>query len=675
MKTINRYSAIASLLLIVVAMVAACSTKDLEIPSDVEESASGQMLFTATVAAKNPVTKTVNASGETAWAENEKISVYYEKNDNTYGTATANVDAVNGGIASISAELSNAKNGSTVKFVYPAGLMDETNGNLDATKLANQHGTITDISDNFDAATGSGTLKTNTEGTTCGTEGTITMTNQVLIGKFTPQLGGSAIDGITSLTISDGTHSYAVTPSSGTFDDKGIFVAMLPVDDKEMTITAATASKNYYYNKSGISLSASTLYNSLSVNMMVYHDLASAPFTDDADAYIYQSNPGTATSNTITIADGRKVVLAGVNMLASGNVINCLGNAGIVLSGTNTVKSTESADVNKAIIKAGTYEPRTTLKISGDGKLTVETTYNGSHMGALIGSDKNGDCGNITITGGSITANARKYNNGAAYGAIIGAGSSDSGTSRCGDITISGGTVTVDTHKGGGAGIGSGTSENSSGYSTCGTITISGGNVTAQSWEGGAAIGSGRVSIYQQNPTYDGYSRCEGIIIEGTADVTAKSTANSSTSNAYAGSAIGTGSAGQVGDIEIRGGTVKATMTDYGAPGIGAAKFRSTCGNITISGGTVEAKGGEKAAGIGTGRGLYKCLSTCGSITITTGVTSVKATMGNQGSRSIGRAGASNGNPYFCNCGTVTIGGTVYSSGVTDSPYTYTPAQ
>ena len=422
----------------------------------------------------------------------------------------------------------------------------------------------------------------------------------------------------------------------------------------------------------------SYLYGGISLSMVRQgFDLADASYDGAANtvAHIYQSNSGTATANTITIADGQTVYLHGVNMLVNGNAINCLGNAEIVLCGTNTINSQYSdlGDNNKAIIKAGTYEPMTTLTISGSGSLEVRTKYTGSWMGAFIGSDKNGECGNISITGGTITAiaypkpGATEYNNSAAYGACIGAGSANSGTSRCGDITISGGTVTVDTHKGGGAGIGSGTSENANGYSSCGKITISGGRVNATANQGGAGIGSGRVGIVSNNVTYNGYSLCEGIIIEGTAYVTAYSS-SSSGQNDYAGAAIGTGNSGQIGYITISNGTVTATQTGYYAPGIGAGRFKSNCGNITISRGTVTASGGYEAAGIGTGNGYNLRVSTCNDITITTGVTKVTATKGANGYKSIGQ-----GKAAYTKCGTITIGGTVYSDGISDSPYTYQP--
>ena len=57
----------------------------------------------------------------------------------------------------------------------------------------------------------------------------------------------------------------------------------------------------------------------------------------------------------------------------------------------------------------------------------------------------------------------------------------------------------------------------------------------------------------------------------------------------------------------------------------------ASCGNITITGGTITATGGENAAGIGSGQN-----DNCGTITITDGVTKVTATKGLDAYSSIG---------------------------------------
>lgn len=241
-----------------------------ETPAQPVAAPETTMHFTATLSVKGQSqTKSVSESGVTAWVVNEQIAVYYQKNDDSFATATATVTAVAGnGAATISATLSNAKNGSTVKFTYPASIVNDTGDDLDASKLAAQHGTIADISANFDAATASATLVT--DGETCGTTENVSMTNRVLIGKFTPQFNSAAIDGISSLTLSDGTNTYTVTPSAGTFGTGGIYVAMLPLDSKTLTIHAVTATQNYSYtSSSSISLQAGHLYYNLAVPMKV----------------------------------------------------------------------------------------------------------------------------------------------------------------------------------------------------------------------------------------------------------------------------------------------------------------------------------------------------------------------------------------------------------------------
>lgn len=238
----------------------------------VEQAEPVEMAFSATITAKESATKSVNADGVTAWQVDEKIAVYYQKDDDTFATAEANVDAVENGSATISATLTDAKNGTEVKFVYPATLANTTGG-ISTTTLQAQHGTIADISAHFDAATGTGTLVT--DGTTCGTESSVHMSNQAFIGKFTPKFGGSPIDGITELTISDGTYTYTVTPESPAtaFDTGGIYVAMLPVNKKPMTITADTAGKVYYYSSGSntITLEVGKLYNNLAIPMIEIH--------------------------------------------------------------------------------------------------------------------------------------------------------------------------------------------------------------------------------------------------------------------------------------------------------------------------------------------------------------------------------------------------------------------
>ena len=152
------------------------------------------------------------------------------------------------------------------------------------------------------------------------------------------------------------------------------------------------------------------------------------------------------------------------------------------------------------------------------------------------------------------------------------------------------------------------------------------------------------------------HKSCGNIIIQGGNIV--------ATGDLYA-AGIGGAYVSTCGDIEITGGNIKA-KGGVGAAGIGGGRG-ANCGAINISGGTVIATGGEDAAGIGGG-GPIDINTQCGSITISSTVTSVTATAKtsaqNPAPNSIGAG--KNGT-----CGTVTIGNTEYSNGISINPYTY----
>ena len=175
---------------------------------------------------------------------------------------------------------------------------------------------------------------------------------------------------------------------------------------------------------------------------------------------------GTLAGNyKISIADGATVTLKDVTIDGSGKYagINCMGDATIILDGTNNVKGCSSD-------YPGIYVPRyKTLTILGTGSLTAI----GNDSGAGIGGSSDAYCGNIVIEGGTI----------AATGGLAAAGIG-CGYGFCGNITISGGTVTA-TGGDKAAGIGSGST------GSCGSITISGGTVTATGGHESAGIGTG----------------------------------------------------------------------------------------------------------------------------------------------------------------------------------------
>lgn len=256
----------------------------------------------------------------------------------------------------------------------------------------------------------------------------------------------------------------------------------------------------------------------------------------------------------ISIADGAKVTLKDVTINGTNvNLYNwagltCAGDAEITLDGNSTVKGFLGS-------YPGIYVPESkTLTIKGNGSLTASSNLNAAGIGA--GSFSGGDCGNITIEGGSITANAGDG------GAGIGGGQKG----LCGDITIKGGTITA---TGGqyAAGIGSGgLDSDATNKGNCGNIFITGGTVNATGGKYGPGIGAGM------------YCEC--------------------------------------GNISITGGTVTATATEGQGSGIGGGYTGSTVGNIIITNTVIKVTAitSYSAWCIGQGYGTSNC--TCGTITI-----------------------------------------------------------
>ena len=244
---------------------------------------------------------------------------------------------------------------------------------------------------------------------------------------------------------------------------------------------------------------------------------------------------GTLANNVkISIADGATVTLDGVTINGVNDMnyewagITCLGDATIILSGTNTVNGFYQ-DYPGIQAAAGK-----TLIINGTGSLTA-SSYG---KGAGIGGVNNVACGNIEIQGGTITATSLKY------GAGIGGGD----RADCGNITISGGIVNA---TGGerGAGIGGGRRGPDNG--SCGNILISGGTVTATGGENAAGIGGGRG---YNNTTF---SSC------GTITITTGVTKVTATMGDGAPYSIGAGRYGTCGTVTIGGVEGAITTSPY----------------------------------------------------------------------------------------------------------------
>ena len=195
------------------------------------------------------------------------------------------------------------------------------------------------------------------------------------------------------------------------------------------------------------------------------------------------------------------------------------------------------------------------------------------------------------------------------------------------------------------------------------TVTLSGVNITAiandnnHEWPGISCLGNAVIVLEEGTTnTVNGGSRSSGIYVPVNKTLTIQGSgtlnANGSWYAAGIGGAIHSNSS--CGNITINGGTINATSA-FCAPGIGSSSGtsnnHSSCGDVTINGGTVNATGGEGGAGIGSGF----TNSSCDNISIKGGT--VNATGGKKA------AGIGSGH-YQSDCGSIIIsGGTVTATG------------
>ena len=252
----------------------------------------------------------------------------------------------------------------------------------------------------------------------------------------------------------------------------------------------------------------------------------------------------------------------------------------IVVDGTNTSEQDNiniyldnvniKTSVGPALQINNNVEATVTIYLTGKNKLTT-TNQNSA------GLEKN-NTAHLTIDN-SKNNTGELIAKGSDYGAGIGGGFGEHSGGKCMNITIRGGSV--EAYSLNGAGIGGGFGKYFGG--DCSNITISGGSVNAHS-DYGAGIGGGSGKVYGGGFGNSNGGNCNTIIING-----GLVKAHSS-NGAGIGGGFGEHSGGKCMNITISGGSVEAK--GVGISGGRAQKFRSDCFNITISGGSVNAQVG-----------------------------------------------------------------------------------
>lgn len=527
-------------LAVVGAMTTGCTS--LEIP---EQTVT---LTTTITLGGNPESKALSAAGVKTFAAGEQVAVIYEdENGNTQKAVSTALEAEDihdeGKKADITVTLTDPAQNGTLRYIYPSAMAKATiatdatiddAGTIDFTNLDAQDGTLATLSGSLDLAVYDGNLTG--EATL---PASVTLTNQLTIGEFTIKNADGSLNitgTIASLTVSDGTNTYTVTPKAPAtnFGDGPIYVAMKPAtDDKTLTFTIdnnATPKE-----VTGKALDAGKMYP-VGLKFGSSVALSGVATTDGNGALYYAAQNGDILSGYfsdayVTVADGATVTLCDVVIRAPSKcdhaAIHCLGDANIVLAGSqyNYLDAGSSSAYPALFVPQGN-----TLTISGTAELRA---YAQDSYSAGIGSGYNHDtgtpinCGTIVIAGGVIEARG-------GYGA---AGIGSGNHSSCNGIQITGGIITNSEGGDHAAGIGSGAN------GSCGNIEISGGQVGGNlgGWVYNGAIGG----EYAAGIGCGRSSTCGAITIgAGITFVTARK-------GKYVFNCIGIGQSGKCGTVTI----------------------------------------------------------------------------------------------------------------------------
>ena len=477
MQKISKYMMMAALAL-VGTMTTGCSNEDLAKEAPQPKIDNNTVTLTTTISLDGSAsTRALDAQGKKTFAAGDQVAIYYQNTSDVakmaVTTALQASDITNNGkTAKFTVTLKSPKAGGQLRYVYPASMAEteitsvDSNENISSEFLLQQDGTLETLASKFDLAIYDGSLSSKALLPT-----TATLKNQLAIAELTiKDYNGNTINNkITKLDIQMNGNGYALTrPDTDNPTNDPIYVAMFPSPSgstkDSITVTATTNDGTEYERDFKFNFAANNIYP-IAVKTFKVVDVSTLTIPEGENDVEYTAQNGDMLTGTIAnyvlirIAENANVALKnltidykappGSNFYFHNSGITCIGNATIILEGTNKVKAFEDDFPG---ISAATNN--STLTIKGDGSLEAIGQMGGAGIGGGIG----GNCGNIVIESGSITAT------GGNNAAGIGSGYNNS----CGNILISGGTVKA---TGGNNAAGIGTGDNG----TCGSITITNG--------------------------------------------------------------------------------------------------------------------------------------------------------------------------------------------------------
>ena len=568
MKQYMKYLSMAALV-IVGALIVGCAGFEENQPQREDKVVT---LTTTVGFGSNESTKALDDEGVKTFAENDQITFVYKNTSGQTTVAftqlTASDISADSKTATISVTMDSPAENGQLRLIYPSSMAQYNIANdatiddehtIDYQYLRNsQNGFLDNLGSNFDLAVFDGTINGNL------LPASITLTNKLAICAYTIKNADGSEDitsHITNLTVSDGTDTYTIGRSAGVGP---IYVAMKPVTDADITLTA-TDENGQHYAKSvtNKTYAANNIYP-LGMRM--------------AETYkTYSTIPaGTLLKVGDQIDPPADIYINGDDQTMGPS----LAPYTLVRANVDGSTVTEAANGTHYVFKdkdGAFYGKDVNLLASeaSDG-LYVSGYYEGMHSYTML---THVNLANVTA---DYTAHTYDY----LYGTL---------NPSLNLYVASGGTVWLGgmTHHAG---------QNVSGIECQGSATINLVEGTTNDLTRGNEYAYNGICIDEETLTIAG------------------------TGTLWASGGLGSRCAGIGGyastHIVIDGGNITATG-GYNAAGIGSDSGFGF-GNITINGGNVIATGGENAAGIGCGN-YERGNSSCGDITFNGGKVVVNA--------------------------------------------------
>lgn len=377
MKTSIRIFSLAVLAL----AMAACSN-DMEQPTAVQPApgnAGEGIPFSATIATGSTTTRALTEDTDegtiiSTWAKDEQVALIH---NGVVDVMTAGEPDENGNVTITGTLSVTPGDNNDVTVVFPASAVDKDKKAVKTDLLTTQDGTLTTIATSLNLRQSDGAKLI--VGKTATLNGTVTLANQIAIVKFSLSDGNNAL-AAKQFVIKDGSDNVltTVTPSKPASD---LYVAMAPATTAAAFKFEATVGDfTYTYEKSGVTLEASTYYQS-PIKMTISKKAGEISFATTSISKTF-GDPSFFNEPTIT-GDGTVTYSSSDTKVAEVNATT--GEVTIKGDGVATIKATVT---DGPTYTYATNEASYTLGV-GTATMTVTAegysgTYDGNTHGITV---------------------------------------------------------------------------------------------------------------------------------------------------------------------------------------------------------------------------------------------------------------------------------------------------